>query len=66
MGYREDFFANNPSKNGWYTCVRCKKKLRKSDVDVDHIIPQSRGGSNRLNNLQPMCKSCNRSKKNDV
>lgn len=66
MGYREDWFENNQSNYGWYTCVRCKKKLRKEDVDIDHIIPQSLGGKDDLNNLQPMCKTCNRSKKNDV
>ena len=45
MGYRDIYFDRNKSNHGWYTCVRCGKKLRKSDVDIDHIIPQSRGGS---------------------
>ena len=44
MGYRDDYFNNNASDHGWYTCVRCGKKLRKGDVDIDHIIPQSYGG----------------------
>ncbi|MDU1255503.1 MAG: HNH endonuclease, partial [Peptostreptococcaceae bacterium] len=43
-GYREDWFNNNESNHGWYTCVRCGKKLRKGDVDIDHIIPQNKGG----------------------
>ncbi len=66
MGYRNDFFEKNKSNHGWYTCVRCGKKLRKSDVDIDHIIPQSRGGSDSLFNLQCMCKTCNRSKQNSM
>ncbi len=66
MGYREDFFDSNKSSSGWYTCARCGKKLRKADVDVDHIIPQSKGGSNNIYNLQCMCKTCNRSKGNDM
>ena len=47
-GYREDWFNNNESNHGWYTCVRCGKKLRKGDVDIDHIIPQNKGGRHDL------------------
>lgn len=56
----------NKSNHGWYTCVRCGKKLRKNDVDIDHIIPQSRGGRDNISNLQCMCKRYNRSKRNDI
>ena len=66
MSYRDAYFENNPSNHGWYTCVRCGKKLRKGDVDIDHIIPQKHGGSDKLYNLQCMCKHCNRSKRADV
>lgn len=65
-GYRDTYFSNNESNHGWYTCVRCGKKLRKCDVDIDHIIPQSWGGSDNINNLQCMCKHCNRSKQDTV
>ena len=30
--------------------------------EVDHIIPQSRGGTDHLENLQLLCPSCNRIK----
>lgn len=66
MGYREKWFDNNKSNYGWYTCVKCNGKFRKGDVDIDHIIPQSYGGGHNLNNLQCMCKHCNRSKGNDI
>lgn len=32
----------------------------------DHIIPSSRGGSNDIENLQPMCITCNREKGNNI
>ncbi|MCI6190043.1 MAG: HNH endonuclease [Clostridium sp.] len=38
----------------------------KGDIDIDHIIPQNYGGSDNLNNLQCMCKHCNRSKQDDL
>ena len=68
MGYRDKYFNDeqNRSNNGWYTCVRCGKKLRRGDADIDHIIPQSCGGSDDIDNLQCMCRNCNRSKGNGM
>ena len=39
-------------------CVECGAP---SDT-VDHIVPLSRGGTNDIGNLQPMCWNCNRKK----
>lgn len=64
--YRDTYFDSNPSDHGWYTCVRCGRKLRRGDVDIDHIIPQSRGGADGEWNLQCMCRHCNRSKQDDT
>jgi len=40
-------------------CLACglKKKL-----EVDHVVPLTKGGSNDLSNLQPLCRSCNSKK----
>lgn len=62
MDYREKWFKDNPSDHGWYTCAKCGKKIRKKDVDIDHIIPQKYKGKDELYNLQCLCKHCNRSK----
>ena len=66
MGYRDDYFNNNPSNHGWYTCAKCGRKLRRGDADIDHIFPQSCGGWDAEDNLQCLCKRCNRSKRNDM
>lgn len=64
--YRRTAFYNAQSNNGWYTCARCGRKFRRGEMDVDHIIPKSRGGDNSRYNLQLLCKHCNRSKGNDI
>lgn len=66
MGYRDNYFEENNGNHGWYTCVRCGRKLRKGDADIDHIIPQSYGGWDSVDNLQCMCRHCNRSKKDNI
>lgn len=66
MGYRDNYFSEHKSNYGWYTCVRCGKRLRKGDIDIDHIIPQSYGGSDDISNLQCMCRHCNRSKQDSI
>lgn len=57
--YQVDFNGNpNPHLN-LYTA---QGKL----MTVDHIFPKSKGGSNRLCNLQTMCTKCNNKKKDSV
>lgn len=60
--YRDTYLKNNKSNYGWYTCVKCGKKFRKGNIDIDHILPQSKGGIDSEFNLQCLCVHCNRSK----
>lgn len=62
--YRKTARESISGYNGWYTCPHCGRKFRASQMDVDHIVPQSRGGGNTMDNLQYLCPHCNRSKGN--
>ena len=35
-------------------------------MTIDHIVPRSKGGKDELENLQPMCNSCNANKADKV
>lgn len=49
-----------------YTCQICGANRHKDNVkiEVDHILPVSKGGTNDPNNLQTLCRRCNREKHN--
>lgn len=43
-------------------CFCCKKKeLRQSSFHAGHVIAHVNGGSDTVDNLRPICGSCNRS-----
>jgi len=42
-----------------YRCCKCKRSQAFADLEIDHIIPISKGGKTTFDNLQTLCHECN-------
>jgi len=43
-------------------CNLCEEHFQARHLEVDHIVPRARGGTDHLSNLQLLCGNCNRRK----
>lgn len=44
-------------------CPHCRKAIKtQEDLTIDHIVPRAKGGTDNIENLQPMHKTCNSNK----
>jgi len=44
-------------------CELCGVSSKVTQIDVDHIKPRAKGGSNDISNLQALCRKCNSEKR---
>ena len=49
-----------------FTCQYCGSKTPNVVLEVDHIIPVSKNGTNEIDNLVTSCFECNRGKSNNL
>ena len=45
-----------------YKCCLCGRTAKETKLEVDHIVPVAKGGTDSLNNLRTLCIDCNRGK----
>ena len=45
-------------------CAGCAKSFELRNLELDHIVPRSKGGTDHSENLQLLCNDCNRKKGN--
>lgn len=45
-----------------FTCRFCGKRAPETELEVDHVVPRSKGGSDDTSNLVAACRDCNRGK----
>lgn len=51
-------------KRDKYKCTYCGISGNEAELEVDHIVPKSKGGSHHISNLTTACRKCNQKKSN--
>ena len=62
-GYISGSIRYNVLKDAKFRCELCGVSADTKALEVDHIIPRNKGGSDEMNNLQALCYSCNAMKR---
>ena len=62
-GYISGSLRYEVFKRAKFRCELCGISAEDKALEVDHIIPRNKGGTDDLSNLQALCYSCNASKR---
>jgi 5-methylcytosine-specific restriction enzyme A len=57
---------NNKSRKYHLNLYHLSEDGKETMMTIDHIIPKSKGGVNKISNLQTMCYDCNFAKGNTI
>ncbi len=49
-------------KRDRFSCTYCGAQGKDAELEIDHIIPVSKGGSHHMSNLTTACRACNQKK----
>jgi hypothetical protein len=49
-----------------YICQMCSSHILDNEIEIDHIIPHSKGGPTAPENLRLLCRDCNREKSDSL
>jgi len=50
------------AKNRCLCCHKHASETKEGKLTIDHVRPVEMGGTNKIENIQPLCKSCNTAK----
>jgi len=62
--FKAQFSRGSLVKRDRGTCQYCYKKLKHSEITIDHVIPRAQGGKTSFLNCVISCNSCNNKKAN--
>jgi hypothetical protein len=49
-----------------FSCAYCGRKSPEVELELEHIIPKSKGGLDNIDNLNVSCRECNRGKRDNL